>query len=167
MIINTESYWLKNARVPQCLISLSNCTEITREELCLVDLKISGGKIERVLPATETSSDRFGWDLRGKIILPCLVDVHTHLDKGHIWERSPNTDGTFDKALNQAISDAERYWQPEDVYRRMEFGLKCSYAHGTKAIRTHIDAYGEQADISLDVFQNLKSQWQLLYRRLV
>lgn len=160
MIINTESYWLKNARVPQCLISLSNCTELTREELCLVDLKISGGKIERVLPGTETSSDRLGWDLRGKIILPCLVDVHTHLDKGHIWERSPNTDGTFDTALNQAIADAERYWQPEDVYRRMEFGLKCSYAHGTKAIRTHIDAYGEQADISLDVFQNLQSQWQ-------
>ena len=41
----------------------------------------------------------------------------------------------------------------------MEFGLKCSYAHGTKAIRTHLDSFDRQADISLDVFQTLRSQW--------
>jgi cytosine deaminase len=41
----------------------------------------------------------------------------------------------------------------------MEFGLKCSYAHGTKAVRTHIDSGGSLADISLDVFQELQQQW--------
>ena len=43
---------------------------------------------------------------------------------------------------------------------RMEFGLKCSYAHGTQAIRTHIDSFGKQAKISLDVLQSLQSAWQ-------
>ncbi len=41
----------------------------------------------------------------------------------------------------------------------MEFGLKCSYAHGTKAVRTHIDSSGEQAAISFDVFKSLQTEW--------
>ncbi|MEM7590505.1 MAG: cytosine deaminase, partial [Cyanobacteria bacterium P01_A01_bin.83] len=99
-------------------------------------------------------------DLQRKIILPCFVDVHTHLDKGHIWQRSPNVDGTFEMALDRAIADSQQFWEFEDVYRRMEFGLQCSYAHGTQAIRTHLDSFGKQADISLAVFQKLQSQWQ-------
>ena len=155
-----EFYWLLNAHVPSCLINLDNVKQ-TREGLCLVDLKINRGQIERVVAARlKVDSDLPQLDLAKKIILPCPIDVHTHLDKGHIWERSPNTDGTFDMALKKAIADSEQYWQSEDVYRRMEFGLKCSYAHGTQAIRTHIDSYGKQAEISLDVFQSLSLAWQ-------
>ena len=155
-----DNYWLNNAHVPSCLLD-RNEIETTREGLCLVDLNINRGKIARVVAARETQADDIpSFDLAKKIVLPCFVDAHTHLDKGHIWERSPNTDGTFDLALSRAIADSEQYWQPEDVYRRMEFGLKCSYAHGTRAIRTHIDSYGEQANISLDVFKSLQSAWQ-------
>jgi cytosine deaminase len=92
-------------------------------------------------------------------VWPCFVDIHTHLDKGHIWERSPNPDGTFASALESAKADSETYWRAEDVYRRMEFGIKCSYAHGTKAIRTHIDSFGQQAEISLGAFQSLQKAW--------
>jgi cytosine deaminase len=42
----------------------------------------------------------------------------------------------------------------------MEFGLKCSYAHGTKAIRTHLDSQGKQAEISWGVFRQLREQWR-------
>jgi cytosine deaminase len=42
----------------------------------------------------------------------------------------------------------------------MEFGLKCSYAHGTKALRTHLDSAGDQAAVSFDVFQTLQQQWR-------
>ena len=94
------------------------------------------------------------------MVWPCFVDMHTHLDKGHIWERSPNLDGSFNGALDAGARDGEKYWNAEDIYRRMEFGLKCSYAHGTKAIRTHIDCFGEQANISLEVFQTLQKQWE-------
>lgn len=161
MVFQYQSYWLKNAHVPNCLINLNDCQERTRESLCLVDLKISNGKIEQVSVANTVKAESIPClDLQHQIVLPCFVDLHTHLDKGHIWERSPNLDGTFDMALDRAIADAEKYWKTEDVYRRLEFGLKCSYAHGTKAIRTHIDSYGKQAQISLGVFQNLQSVWQ-------
>jgi cytosine/creatinine deaminase len=43
--------------------------------------------------------------------------------------------------------------------RRMEFGIKCSYAHGSIALRTHIDSFGEQAEISLGAFKSLQKQW--------
>ena len=160
-MINKQCYWLRNAHVPSCLSDLNDIRQ-TREGLCLVDLKIARGKIEQVVAVNQSEVDREipNIDLAKKIVLPCPIDVHTHLDKGHIWERSPNTDGTFDMALSKAIADSEEHWQSEDVYRRMEFGLKCSYAHGTQAIRTHIDSYGKQANISLDVLQSLQSTWQ-------
>lgn len=160
MIFEAESYWLTNAHVPNCLLNLAHLPQPTREGLCLVNLKISQGNIEQVTAKNSIEADIPCLDLQQQIVLPCLIDVHTHLDKGHIWERSPNLDSTFVMALSQGNIDREKYWQPEDVYRRMEFGLKCSYAHGTQAIRTHIDSSGKQADISLEVFQSLQSAWQ-------
>jgi len=160
MIFEAQSYWLKNAHVPSCLLDVTPFLPSTREGLCLVDLHIHQGNIQQVIPANLTDQDLPSLDLQQQIILPCLIDVHTHLDKGHIWERSPNLEGTFSLALSQGNGDREKYWQPEDVYRRMEFGLKCSYGHGTQAVRTHIDSSGKQAEISLDVFQSLQSAWQ-------
>jgi cytosine deaminase len=160
-IQQSDRYWLKNAHIPHSLLKTNIPITYPQEELCLVDLEINQGQIKQIIPATNKSkSDNIPQiDLQKKIILPCFVDIHTHLDKGHIWQRAPNQDGTFDTALTTAIADSEKYWQAEDVYRRMEFGLKCSYPHGTKAIRTHLDSYGEQAQISFNVFKQLEQEW--------
>ncbi|BAZ46340.1 cytosine deaminase [Chondrocystis sp. NIES-4102] len=161
MIFSEKSYWLENAHVPNCLIDNNDSDEQTREGLSLVNLKISQGKIEEVIATKKSKQDQLPrLDLKRQIIFPCFLDIHTHLDKGHICERSPNLEGTFDMALTTARADGQKYWQSEDIYRRLEFGLKCSYAHGTQAIRTHIDATGDQADISLEVFQSLRSAWE-------
>ena len=161
MIPKDKSYWLTNTHVPKSLIPKNICNQKTREDLCLVDILIEHGKIKQVIPANTIQHDKNEQiNLHKKIILPCFVDLHTHLDKGHIWERSPNLDGTFDTALKTAIDDGQKYWQAEDVYRRMEFSLKCAYAHGTKAIRTHIDSFGHQAAISWQVLGDLQQKWQ-------
>lgn len=163
MIQVSDRYWLKNAHVPLSLLSLDHqdiAAKQTKESLCLVDLEITEGRISKILPSNSTEQTTPSNDLRGGQVLPCFVDMHTHLDKGHIWERSPNPDGTFASALLTVKNDSEKYWQAEDVYRRLEFGLKCSYAHGTKAIRTHIDSFGEQAEISFSVFKALQNTWQ-------
>jgi cytosine/creatinine deaminase len=161
LINNLDSYWLLNAHIPLNLLPEENFQTTTRENLCLVDIEIEQRVIKQVIPSiSQNLASKQQIDLQKKIILPCFVDVHTHLDKGHIWQRSPNLDGTFNTALETAIKDSQQFWQCEDVYRRMEFSLKCAYAHGTKAIRTHIDSFGEQADISLKVFADLQQQWQ-------
>lgn len=171
MLPDTSHYWLKNARVPQPLMVKSKqgkhkqwSTPATldneKEAFLQVDIEIAEGSIASIATAGALSSyNHPSFELNGGIVFPCFVDLHTHLDKGHIWNRAPNPDGTFNSALTTVEQDAQAYWNAEDVYRRMEFGLKCSYAHGTKAIRTHIDAFGEQATISLGVFKQLQAEW--------
>ncbi|MGA7933544.1 MAG: cytosine deaminase [Kovacikia sp.] len=183
MIPASSHYWLSNAHVPDSLLvrskqgksrnwlPASSPTSIraadthgtlppTSDNLLLVDIEIVDGIISSIATAgTLQGYSAPSIDLRGGILFPCFVDLHAHLDKGHTWERSPNPDGTFAAALKSANADAAKYWDAEDVYRRMEFGLKCSYAHGTKAIRTHIDSGGEQAALSFGVFKTLQAEW--------
>jgi cytosine/creatinine deaminase len=159
MIPTSNSYWLKNARVPSSLLENCNYSTQTREGLCSIDLEIKNGAIAQILPASSEVPETSFVDLRQGIVFPGFIDMHTHLDKGHIWERSPNLEGTFDNALAVAKADSQTAWKEEDVYRRMEFGIKCAYAHGTTAIRTHIDSFGEQANISFKVFKELQKNW--------
>jgi cytosine deaminase len=149
-------YWLKNAHIPTCLITDNQIKAYTRENLALCDLKIERGKIVQII---QSSANTIGLDLQKKIILPCFVDIHTHLDKGHTYERSPNLAGDFDTALETVKKDAV-LWDEEDLSKRMEFGLQCSYAHGSIALRTHLDCFGKQADTGLKVWQELKRKWQ-------
>ncbi|MGL5033020.1 MAG: cytosine deaminase [Microcystaceae cyanobacterium] len=160
MIPKGDHYWLINAHIPVCLMPDSTLKAETREGLALVDLEIHNGVIKSLKKATAEIPTLPYWDLQKRLVFPGFVDIHTHLDKGHIWERSPNELGTFDQALKAVVADAEKYYQAEDVYQRFEFGLKCSYAHGTTAIRTHIDAAGQQGKIGFEVFQALKKAWQ-------
>jgi cytosine/creatinine deaminase len=165
MIPKTNNYYLKNAHIPTCLISNFNSLPETktREGLCLVDLEIKNGTIEGIyqdnnIPNNIPDSIAIV-DLNKRIILPCFVDIHTHLDKEHIWQRTPNPDGTFEGAL-AAVRNDYQFWTAEDIYRRMEFGIKCSYAHGTSCFRTHIDSFESQAEISLNILQELQQQWR-------
>jgi cytosine/creatinine deaminase len=166
MIFDADHYWLTNVRIPDALMVRSKQGRHRQwahhtEEFLRVDIEIVAGAIASI--ATAGTLSDYGapsMDGGGGLVWPCFVDLHTHLDKGHIWERAPNPDGTFDQALATVRRDAAQNWHTEDVYRRMEFGLKCSYAHGTRAIRTHIDASGEQATISLGVFQTLQAAWR-------
>ncbi len=156
-------YWLRNAHVPLSLI-VGGSKWVTRklpiDHLLPVDIEIEAGTIAAITAAGAFETyDVPSIDRAGGIIWPCFVDLHTHLDKGHIWNRAPNPDGTFESALRIAQKDATKRWNEQDLYRRLEFGLKCSYAHGTKAIRTHIDAAGKLGQRSFGVFQALQQDW--------
>ena len=171
MLPSTSNYLLKNGRVPASLLEMKSlapsastgATTGSENNFCLVDIEIAAGTIAQIMPVgtkpVSSSGDISVVDLQGGLIWPCFVDMHTHLDKGQIWERSPNPDGTFASAIEAVCADAKKNWNAEDVYRRMEFGLKCSYARGTKAIRTHIDSAGEQGTVSLGVFEALQAEW--------
>lgn len=120
--------------------------------LTLTQLSIANGKIvDHVQPHVI--------NLQGRMLLPTFVDMHTHLDKGHIWHRAPNPDGTFTSALDTVMKDREANWNVSDLRRRMEFSLKCAYAHGTSAIRTHLDSIAPQDKISWPLFRELKKEW--------
>ncbi len=157
----SSHYWITNAHMPICLLNsaIDLTSEISREGLGVYDLEIQDGKIITICASSGLPRDLPTWDQDQGIVLPCFVDIHTHLDKGHSWQRNPNQDGTFQGALT-AVERDRLNWNYDDLYRRMEFGLKCSYAHGTKAIRTHLDCPMDQYEISLNVFADLQTQWR-------
>ncbi|MCS6959048.1 MAG: cytosine deaminase [Pseudanabaenaceae cyanobacterium SKYGB_i_bin29] len=142
--------WLRRAQVPPPFLG-------ERYE-GLVDIAIENDRIVAVVPAHTVEPGTEGWDLGGGLVLPCLVDCHTHLDKAHTGERAPNPDGTFTGAL-AALEGDRKNWTASDLYQRMEFALDRSYRHGTRAIRTHLDVPPGQLQISVAVFQELQREW--------
>jgi len=134
---------LDNVTVPACLLGLPG--DLVRTSIAF------GSTIVADAPT--------GIDMGGAMVLPCFTDMHTHLDKGHIWPRSPNPDGTFMGALTTVGADRVARWTADDVATRMEFSLRCAFAHGTKAIRTHLDAIAPQDAISFPVFAAKRAEW--------
>jgi cytosine deaminase len=155
----SDSYRLTRARAPLCLVEGGRLAA-DRDGLALIDIAVEAGRIASILPAgTEGLAGGPGFDLDGGIVLPRLVDCHVHLDKGHIWPRQRNPDGSFMGALNSVMADREANWSAADVRARMEFGLRCALAHGTAAVRTHIDSLGKQIGISWPVLAELRAEW--------
>lgn len=126
----------------------------------LADIAVADGKISSIVANRQSNSPAGAVDLGGRIVMPCFVDCHTHIDKGHIWPRKPNPDGTFMGALNATGADRAARWSAEDVARRMDFSLRCAYAHGTRALRTHLDSVAPQEEISWPVFETVREKWR-------
>ena len=155
-------YWLSNARVPACLLGDGAVMPITAdaEGVVAADILVDDGKITRIAPANRPSADGVtSVDLGGRQVWPTLIDIHTHLDKGHTVDRSPNLDGSFKNARVAAVADRPN-WTAPDLRRRMEFGLRCAYAHGVSAIRTHIDTYPDSAERSWQVLREMREEWK-------
>ncbi len=158
------SYMLVNCRIPTCVLDRQFSLVPDWEGIATFNLEIRDGAIASIIPSgmsqiADAEEDIEKIDVRHGMVLPCFVDMHTHLDKGHIWNRAPNLDGTFSNALQVVGADCHRYWSAEDLYRRIEFGLKCSYVHGTNAIRTHLDCPTHLSKVSLEVFSTLRDVW--------
>ncbi|GAA5235780.1 cytosine deaminase [Verticiella sediminum] len=158
------AYALRHVRIPACLTTptaqaLTVATTFEHGDLHDADLMIEDGCIAAILPAG-TAAPASGPDLRQSMVLPGLLDCHTHLDKGHIWPRKPNPTGDGAGAAQATGEDRTARWREHDLLARMSFGLQTAYAHGVLAIRTHLDCLQPQADISFPVFQELREAWQ-------
>lgn len=119
---------------------------------------VQGGKLARVARPGGQRDGAPYVDLGGRQVWPTLIDIHTHLDKGHTVDRSPNIDGTFNNARLAAAADRVN-WTVADVKRRMDFGLRCAYAHGVSAIRTHIDTYPETIERNWQALREERDEW--------
>jgi cytosine deaminase len=156
---NLAAYRLIDARIPACLFDAGGLAA-DADGLARCDLVIDGGRIAAITPPQATDDGPPAYDLDGGIVLPRLVDIHTHLDKGHIWARRRNPDGTHQQARRNVAEDREANWSAADVRVRMDFALRCAFAHGTGAIRTHIDSIGKQTAISWPVFADMREAWK-------
>ncbi|MCD1627565.1 cytosine deaminase [Seohaeicola saemankumensis] len=136
---------LENLTVPACLIG--QVGGLVRTGVTIADGRIVEGPGDvRV-------------DMGCAMVFPGFTDMHTHLDKGHIWPRAANPDGSFMGALTTVSDDRMANWTALDVRRRMDFALRCAYAHGTTAIRTHLDSIAPQDSISWPIFREMRAEW--------
>jgi len=156
----TDGYALRNVRAPRCLIAgdTGALQPAGDGDLVALDLRVAAGRIDAIAPAGALPPDS-GPDLDASMVLPGLLDVHTHLDKGHIWPRQANPTGDGAGASMATARDRAARWHAEDVRRRMDFGLRTAYAKGVVAIRTHLDSLAPQAAISFPVFREMRERW--------
>jgi cytosine/creatinine deaminase len=153
-------YALRRARVLGRMVP-APLPPLDFDGFAIVDILVNDGAIAKIAPAGAVDfGDAPQVAMSGRIVLPLFVDVHTHLDKGHVWRRKRNPSGDFAGALTANIEDRSANWTAADVAARMEFGLRCAYAHGTTAIRTHIDSVGPQTRISWPVLAEARARWR-------
>ncbi|PDS76194.1 cytosine deaminase [Rhizobium sp. L43] len=155
---NAARFVLCNATVPA--VTVEPIGVPVTEGLATVDIVISDGTIAAIRPAGAAPADYARIDLKDGMVWPCFADIHTHLDKGHIWPRQANPDGSFMGALDAVRADREANWSAADVNRRMDFSLRSAYAHGTSLIRTHLDSLAPQHRISFEVFAEIRDAWK-------
>jgi len=129
-----------------------------RDGVLALDLVLKDGRIAD-LGAAGTLAAETRIDMEGRHVWPFLVDVHTHLDKGHIVERAPNPTGDHAGARDATAADRKANWRHDDLVRRMEFGLMSAEAHGVAAIRTHLDSQEGQAEETWAAFAEMRDRW--------
>ena len=151
-----EFYVLRNCSVPSLFLAGEAADQ--GGDIVRRDVHVSAGKITDVVPSQQAVATPVPTiDVLGAMMWPCFADIHCHLDKGQISDRV-TSDGTFASALD-AVGFDRVNWTRADMRARMDFGLRCAFAHGSSAIRTHLDSDHPASEASWEEFVQLRQQW--------
>lgn len=128
------------------------------------DLLIRAGRVEAVgaagsLSPAEGEAPPIRINLAGQLLLPSLVDGHTHLDKtlwGMPWK--PHSAGDF-RASRIDTEKEERKTLPP-VEERASALLRSLVAQGTTATRTHVDVDTDIGLASLHALVRLREKFR-------
>ena len=157
--LDGEPFALRNLRLPLGTVTTASLPE-AGDGLLAADMVISDGRIDWIGPPASRDDLPEGPDLARAMAWPGPADCHTHLDKGLVWARSPNADGTFNGASSGAGRDAAAYHDAEDIRRRADFALRTAFAHGTTAIRSHVDSSRESFEQAFATLCELADDWR-------
>lgn len=116
------------------------------------------GRIERVAPGIEAGPAVRSVDLKGRLVVPGLVDAHQHLDKTRL-RQLPNPAGN----LQGAIAAFSRYaagMSGADVAARAERTMAACLERGTVAIRSHVNVDAEAKLRGVEALIALRERWR-------
>jgi cytosine/creatinine deaminase len=94
-----------------------------------------------------------------QMLLPAFVDLHLHIDKTFVVDEVGAAEGDLFAAIERMAKHRDG-WSVEQIESRMERALQEAYAHGTRALRTHLDWMNKDAPKSLAVFEKLRDKWR-------
>lgn len=124
---------------------VTNCINPDGES---IDIEITGGTIERIVPAGEGDWGAYDKDNRydadNRLVSPPLVEIHTHTNKG-LTLSTGDEDGNVEGTLLQAVSaDREQRAQINDteVIKEKSRRLLTWYVSaGVTRVRSHLGVY--------------------------
>lgn len=96
-----QRYALTHGRAPRCLVPEAVAARCPAPsfppdgDLVCVDFLIDDGDLIGIGAPGEFDGEIAVLDLSDALVLPAFTELHTHLDKGHIWPRQGNPDGSF------------------------------------------------------------------------
>lgn len=121
----------------------------------LTDIAIHEGRITALanpLPLTATQE----WHLAGRVVIPGLVDAHTHLDKTYFPLH--NQSGTLLEAIEvwRANKRSRSKAQIQATVRR---ALQTAIANGITAMRSHVDVEATSDLATVETILALREEW--------
>jgi cytosine/creatinine deaminase len=117
------------------------------------------GRIAALTPTSGPQAAEKVVDLRGKLVVPGLVDAHQHLDKSRTRRLVANPAGTLEGASTAYRNFAVTATR-EDIIRRAERTLDICLAHGTVAIRNHTNIESQHGLRALEAMIELRERWR-------
>ena len=126
---------------------------VSNEGLCALRISWDLGKITKL----EVVEDYH--ESCSNLLLPRLVEPHAHIDKGFTWKQFPNFNGTYSGALEANLRE-HQVRTFEKVRLRGEKALRLALKNGIRSLRSHVDSFGKIGQMSWEVLNALKLEWQ-------
>lgn len=145
---------LRNARLPRW--ALPRDWPETAGEPVLANIDIADGLIVALTPATQPTK---GDDLAGCLVLPGLVDAHTHLDKTFTRQRLGKLQPGLLNAI-EAMKADQALWSEDDLTKRMEQAIAEAVDQGVTLLRSHIDWQTPTPPTAWQVLADLAKKWR-------
>ncbi len=127
-----------------------------------VDIALQNGLIAAIEPAggdlaeAETAEKR---DLNGRVLLPGLVDIHTHLDK--TYSTLENKSGTLGEAI-QVWHKHREHRTASQIQQAAERALQNAIQNGVTAMRSHIDIGTPNDLLPVEILLDLRQKYATL-----
>lgn len=142
-------YWLADAHVPARLLDAAAPT-------ARMAVLVEDGTVAAIAPHPLGDAERFAVD--GATLVSAFVDPHVHLDKGDLLASGLAPADTLLQAVDAARADYAR-WTADELRRRIDFGMRTAFAHGTRALNTYCDWPAPEGGLAWRVLQDVRSAW--------
>ena len=123
------------------------------EGLCSLQVEWRHGKICSIKGLKDASK------VPNEILLPRFSEPHAHLDKAFSWSRAPNYKGSYQEALVANLNDYKSRSQGQLLFS-VEKSLNLALVNGIRAIRSHIDSFGENVMRDWDLLEDVRKKWR-------
>ena len=154
--LSTKASGSIDVLVPRCLIGEgANILGVTVdfEGLCSLQVEWRHGKICSIKGLTDASK------VPNEILLPRFSEPHAHLDKAFSWSRAPNYKGSYQEALVANLNDYKSRSQGQLLFS-VEKSLNLALVNGIRAIRSHVDSFGENVMRDWDLLEDIRKKWR-------